>query len=220
MSITTENRSSNRPFYLTLGSLSTSAVADLKDFFNHLPDNTYQDGGYRLRRYSAFTCRDGVIEKLPPRLFSQSSDINTFQGDVARQYEDIEAACYESAGFTEMMKNYIKTAEIPDGVDIEIHQLRIQAKPNETVEVAPEGVHQDGFNRLGMFVMNYENLTGGELKVHTEKDSPAMTKFLPQAGEYLILNDARFWHDANDITCTSDTADGHYDLFVLTATKP
>lgn len=210
----------NHPFYLTLGKLSDSAVADLHDFFNHLPDNTYQDGGYRLRRYSAFTCRNGAIEKLPTRLFSQSSDINKFQGDVARQYEDIEADCYQSAGFNEMMKHYIETADLPDGVDIEIHQLRIQAKPNETVEVAPEGVHQDGFNRLGMFIMNYENLTGGELKVHLEEDSPAMTEYLPKAGEYLILNDAKFWHDANDITCTSHTTNGYYDLFVLTATKP
>lgn len=216
MSIATKEH----PFYLKMGKISESAVADLYDFFNHLPDNNYQDGAYRLRRYSAFTSHNGKIEKLPARLFSQSSDINTFQGDIARQYEDIEPACYQSAGFAEMMENYIEAAELPDGVDIEIHQLRIQAKPNETVAVAPEGVHQDGFNRLGMFMMNYQRLSGGELKVHLDKDSPAMTEYLPKAGEYLVINDAKFWHDANDIICTSNSENGYYDLFVLTAIKP
>lgn len=210
----------NSPFYLTMGKMSESAIADLSDHFNHLPDNTYQDGGYRLRRFSVFHYRDGQVEKLPHRSFLQSSEFNKFQGDVDRDYEDIVPECYQSAGFAEMMAHYVETSGLPDGVDIEMHQLRIQAKPGEISEVAPEGVHQDGYNRIGMFLINYENISGGELKIHLEKTAPVMTEYLPQCGEYIILNDAKFWHDANAIVNTSETELGYYDLFVLTGTKP
>lgn len=212
---TTLNRS---PFLLTMGAITRIALTDLSVHFDYLPDNPYEDGAYRKRRFSAFTFQSGKVQKLPHRSFSQSSDINTFQGGVVRDYEDITTECYESAGFAEMLAHYYKQAGLPHDTEIEIHQIRIQAKPGETVEVAPEGVHQDGFKRIGMFMINYQNITGGALKVHTEKESPAMTKYLLNNGEYIILNDAHFWHDAEDITGIGESL-GFYDLFVLTGIK-
>lgn len=208
-----------RPFYLTLGAISNDAVNDLTVHFNHLPKSSYLDGEYRLRRYGIFSFSEGRVCKLPPRPFIQSDEFNQFQGNVERDYQDITPTCYQTAGFAEMLLHYTDQSGLPDGTEIEIHQIRIRAKPGQTVPVAPEGVHQDGYNRIGMFMINYQNISGGALKVHTEKDSPAMTQYLLKNGEYLLLNDAHFWHDADDITCTSEQ-EGYYDLFVLTAIKP
>ena len=44
----------HNPFYLSMGALSAPALADLAPFFNNLPDNAYQDGSYRKRRFRAF----------------------------------------------------------------------------------------------------------------------------------------------------------------------
>ncbi len=207
-------------FYLSLGSISAQALSGLTPFFNNLPDNPYQDGSYRLRRYSAFVYQNGAIHKLPHRIFAQSSEINTFQGDVARVYDDIEPSCYQSDAFKEMMAHYCEQSQLSEQVEIEVHQLRILTKPNSTAEVAPEGVHQDGFNRIGMFMINYQHVLGGELKVHQDKDTAAFMQLRLNEGEYIILNDSKFWHDANDIRSTSPLEAGCYDLFVLTASQP
>lgn len=98
-----------------------------------------------------------------------------------------------------------------------MHQLRMRAQPNQTISIAPEGVHQDGFNRIGMFFVNYENLTGGELYVHETQTSKPMLDYRFKNGEFMVLNDAQFWHSANEATATDET--GYLDLFVLTGDK-
>ena len=119
-----------------------------------------------------------------------------------------------------MIAHFCAQSKLADGVELEIHQLRIFAQPNGMAEVAPEGVHQDGYNRIGMFMINYENLNGGEIRVHQTKDSPAFVERRFQVGEYIVLNDALFWHDANDIHATRSDRPGNYDLFVVTARQP
>lgn len=207
----------SNPFYLKLGKISDEGVKQMAPSFTNLPESDYKDGGYRLRRFSAFTFSGEKVNKLASRSFEQSSDLNKFQGDVARQYEDIEASCYESDGFQEMFAQFYHNAGIASDDEVEVHQLRIRAKPNSTVEVAPEGVHQDGFNRIGMFIVNHENLTGGELRVHETYDSKPMVEYLFKDGEFMVLNDALFWHDGNDIM--AQDKEGYFDLFVVTADK-
>lgn len=214
------NAPTRNPFYLSMGALSAPALADLAPFFNNLPDNAYQDGGYRKRRFSAFIYENGNVRRLPKRAFAQSADINHFQGGVVREYEDMEDACCSSRGFQEMMAHFCAQSKLSEGVELEIHQLRIFAQPNGMAEVAPEGVHQDGYNRIGMFMINYENLNGGEIRVHQSKDAPAFVERRFHEGEYIVLNDALFWHDANDIHATRADRPGNYDLFVVTARQP
>ena len=56
--------------------------------------------------------------------------------------------------------------------------------------------------------------------MHQAKDSPAFIERRFQEGEYIVLNDALFWHDANDIHATRADRPGNYDLFVVTARQP
>ena len=121
----------HNPFYLSMGALSAPALADLAPFFNNLPDNIYQDGAYRKRRFSAFVYENGGVRRLPKRAFTQSSEFNHFQGDVAREYEDMEEACCASPGFQEMIAHFCAQSKLANGVELEIHQLRSFAPSNE-----------------------------------------------------------------------------------------
>lgn len=158
-----------RPFYLTMGAISPAAINDLAAHFKHLPESQYLDGEYRLRRYGIFSFSTGRVCKLPHRPFTQSDEFNTFQGNIERNYQDITPECYQSAGFNEMLTHYFEQSGLSDGTEIDIHQIRIRAKPGQTVPVAPEGVHQDGYNRIGMFMINYENITGAHSKFTPKK---------------------------------------------------
>lgn len=47
-----------------------------------------------------------------------------------------------------MMASFADYADLPENVEIEVHQMRIIAKSAAEAAVAtPEGVHQDGFDR-------------------------------------------------------------------------
>lgn len=203
-------------FYLELGQLSEQSVDVLAPSFDALPPNPYMDGAFRLRRYSHFNASDSTLTRLPTKAFVQSGNINTYQGDVERIYPEIEDQIIHSDAFAEMFRHFKRMGGVNDDTPIEVHQMRIIANSQATTEAAPEGVHQDGFNRLAVFVIERQNINGGEIRVHAAQDASPFVSHAFDKGEFVVLNDARFWHSANAIEAAND-GDAHMDVFVLTA---
>ncbi|MBJ7553658.1 2OG-Fe dioxygenase family protein [Marinomonas spartinae] len=209
------NNITSTPFYLELGQLSPDSVEHLAPTFNDLPTNPYADGQFRLRRYSCFTLHQEKLSRLPAKEFVQDDSINHFQGNVVRRYPEIEEQTFQDPGFVELFKHFREMANVKDGTLIEVHQLRIFAD-HQLAEVAPEGVHQDGFDRIGIYVMQRHNIKGGKINVHLEENSPAIISHAFDHGEFVILNDRKFFHSANPIQ-PIDGELGYMDIFVLTA---
>lgn len=208
-------KSAQEAFRLEVGQLTPSTVDHLAPSFEDLPPNPYADGSYRLRRYSRFIFRDDTLKRLPTKEFVQDSDVNHFQGDIVRTYPEICDATISDPGFLELFEHFQKMADIADGSTIEVHQMRIFADHHQ-VDVAPEGVHQDGFDRIGIYVIQRHNIVGGEVSIHTAERSPAMMKHPLNHGEFIVLNDRRFFHYAEPIKPV-DGEVGYMDAFVLTA---
>ena len=110
-------------FLLELGQISPKHVSQLSESFNNLPKNEYCDGEYRLRRYSQFNFSQdklsniGIINtlrKLPAKAFIQSADFNVFQGDVVRQYEEIEQDIIDSGAFVEIFARFKDITNLDD----------------------------------------------------------------------------------------------------------
>ncbi len=206
----------NNEFLLELGQLSKAHTEFLSHSFNNLPNNPYMDGEYRVRRYSHFTFVDDSLTLLPHQLFNQSSVINHFQGGVVRDYEEIEKEVIENEAFLEMFHHFKDMAHVDEQADIEVHQIRIIAKEALETPVAPEGIHQDGFDRIGIFVIDREHIQGGGLSIYKDKNERPFVFHTFDHGEFVILNDRKFWHGAETIMAT-DNEDAHMDVFVLTA---
>ena len=205
-----------KDFLLELGQLKASHVAQLSASFNNLPKNDYLDGDYRLRRYSHFNFSENVLKKMPAKAFEQNAGFNAFQGNVARQYEDIEQDIIDSEAFVEIFSRFKEITNLDDGADIEVHQIRIIAKGEKGSQVTPEGVHQDGYQNIGIFVIDGNNIIGGELNIHTQKHATPFIKHKFGQGEFVVLNDERFWHSAEDIR-SAGPGSANMDVFVLTA---
>ncbi len=203
-------------FLLELGQLAEQSVRCLAPSFKALPPSTYLDGAYRLRRFSHFSIQQGKLTRLPTKAFIQSSDINTFQGSVERVYPEIEDDVVETAAFKGMLNSFKDKAGVSDEQPVEVHQMRIIAKNDALTEAAPEGVHQDGFKSLAVVVIERSNIKGGEIQVHTAKDSAPFISHTFDKGEFVVLNDQRFWHSATGLEATCDE-DAYMDVFVLTA---
>ncbi|MEL6114925.1 2OG-Fe dioxygenase family protein [Photobacterium sp. SP02] len=208
------NVSLDRTFQLT--QLSGQAINELSPSFNHLPKTGHADGEYRLRRYSIVKATANGVQHMPPRAFVQSDDINHFQGNVSRSFEPLEDKILFSAGMREMCEVFKRANALSDDQEIEIHQIRIAALEGET-QVAPEGVHQDGFNHIAVIGIGRENIEGGEFLVYKNKNQLPFLSMALEQGEVAILADDQLWHNARPIKAVKKDQQGYMDLFVLTA---
>ncbi|GAJ72276.1 hypothetical protein JCM18904_3085 [Vibrio sp. JCM 18904] len=204
---------------LHLTQLSMAAIEQLSPpSFEELPRTEHADGQYRLRRYSVVGFDNGKVIDLNKNSFVQSSDINRFQGDVVRQFEPIEKDILTSDGFREMCELFVNANHLPNGQEIEIHQIRIRALEEET-QVAPEGVHQDGFDHIAMVGVGRHNIIGGDIMLYSSHNqAPPFFRKVLETGEVAILADSKLWHNACPIRSVIDDEAGHMDVFVLTAT--
>lgn len=206
----------NHETTLQLTQLSEEAIQQLAPSFSHLPHTEHADGQYRLRRYSVVAFRDGQVIDLDKHEFMQTNDINRFQGDVVRQFEPIEASTLQSDGMREICEVFVESNGLANGQEIEIHQIRISAVYDQT-QVAPEGVHQDGFDHIAMVGMGRHNIEGGDIMLYNSfNEAPFFRKTL-QSGEVAMLADNKLWHNATPIRTVIEGEEGHMDVFVLTA---
>ncbi len=201
---------------LHITKLSHQAIDQLAPSFINLPTTNHADGQYRLRRYSVIQFLGGKVIELNKHDFMQSDDINHFQGNVVRRFEPILKETLLSEGMREMCELFVDGNELPDGQEIEIHQMRIAAIYDET-QVAPEGVHQDGFEHIAIIGIDRHNIVGGEIMLYQgNHDAPFFRKVLDN-GEVAMLADNQLWHNACPIRSIEHGEEGHMDVFVLTA---
>ncbi|WP_181137101.1 2OG-Fe dioxygenase family protein [Vibrio hyugaensis] len=202
---------------LHLTQLSMAAIEQLSPSFEGLPRTEHADGQYRLRRYSVVGLENGQVIDLKKNSFVQPSDINRFQGDVVRQFEPIEKGILSSEGFREMCELFVNANHLPDGQEIEIHQIRITAIYDET-QVAPEGVHQDGFDHIALVGVGRHNIMGGDIMLYSSHNQAPFFRKVLENGEVAMLADSKLWHNAVPIRSVINDQEGHMDVFVLTAT--
>ena len=105
---------------------------------------------------------------------------------------------------------------LEDGQEIEIHQIRIAAIYEET-QVAPEGVHQDGFDHIALVGVNRHNIVGGEIMLYQDSHEAPFFRKVLENGDVTMLADSKLWHNAQPIRTIDHDEMGYMDLFVLTA---
>ena len=218
---------------LQLNKLSDEAVESLAESFDRLPHTDHKDGQYRLRRYSVVEVRttfwnakeEAEVTKLEHRRFMQDATLNKHQGGMKRDFEEIEDGVIESGGMKEMCLAFKQGNKLIDGQEVEIHQMRVTTLGDGLTPVAPEGIHQDGFDHIAMIGINRFNLRGGGLLVYekydpkTEHMRPAVP-FLEKklaAGEMIMIRDDIFWHNARDVWPIDRKEQGYGDWFILCA---
>ncbi|NPD07715.1 agglutination protein [Vibrio ostreicida] len=206
----------NRETTLQLTKLSDAAIAQLAPSFTKLPNTQHADGKFRLRRYSVIAFKSGQVIDLQKTDFMQTDEINPFQGNVLREFEPIESATLNSDGMREICQLFADSNRLKEGQEIEIHQMRISAIYDET-QVAPEGVHQDGFDHIALIGMGRHNIEGGDVMLYSSfNEAPFFRKAL-QNGEVALLADNKLWHNATPIRSVIEGQEGYMDVFVLTA---
>ncbi|WP_341501384.1 2OG-Fe dioxygenase family protein [Gallaecimonas sp. GXIMD4217] len=217
MNATTELQQKVSDYSYQLGQLSNAAVASLAPSFARLPLDPYIDGDFRLRRYSNFKFIDGKLLRQPTKSFMQSSDINQYLGDVERVYAELEESVAQSEAMVELFDSFKAATGLGDDAIIEVHQMRITCQRDDSSLPAPEGVHQDGFDFLGVYVMGNHDIEGGDIMLYNKPDEAPFFQEYFEAGRFVILNDRRYFHNAAPIAPLPGHDKGAWDVIVLTA---
>ncbi len=191
-------------------------VARLRPFFEALPPDPYLDDPYRYRRFSQFEVKARTLRQLPHAPFLQSKNYNPLLGDIAREYEALEPGLIDLVDFQRVVLEFYDFCEgCSPTLTLGVHQIRITAHPTSIGYPAPEGIHQDGVNLVGIFCVGRTGIEGGESYLYNHpKGLPIFMKVL-NPGELLVVNDRELYHFATSIRA-STMETGCRDIFVLT----
>ncbi len=197
-----------------LAGLNTGSFAPS---FDSLPVDPYIKGTFRRRRFSRFTGAPSSLQRLEHKYFIQSSKINKLAGDIKRDFPELDGDLKDLPEFQRIVDAFVDFSKIdPMVTEMGVHQIRIVASKNEQGEPAPEGIHQDGFDFVGIFCIKRDSISGGETHLYREKEGAPIFDKVLQPGEFVMVNDRTLFHYASAIAPTGDT-DGVRDVFVITA---
>ena len=184
-------------------------------------DNLDKDNYYKNRRNRAYSLLkvDNIdnIKIVGDLKFYQSSNYNMYNGDLLRYYKNIDYKLITDNNFKNIISkfvNHVNLKSINPCMYIHIHQIRVYVDDNVS-NILPEGIHQDGFNMVGIVCVKRENIVGGINNIYNDKKEFVYSKQLEE-GELLIINDKNMYHDVTSIERNKNFKDGYRDIFVLT----
>lgn len=203
-------------FLFTLRKVNSINLEGFKPFFNDLPVDPYIKGNYRFRRLSRFLVAEDHLVKLPHGCLFQSKEYNPLLGDIKREFAELDNALIELDIFKKLILAFSDSCKLHPEAEIGVHQIRTTCSPNNLGNPAPEGIHQDGTDLIGIFSVDRDNIQGAETHLYTaKKEKPVFSKVL-NPGELLLVNDHDFFHFTSPIKPQIDAL-GTRDVFVLTS---
>ncbi len=196
--------------------LSQKSNFIIEDSFNHLKiDNYYLNK--RKRAFSLLEIGNETVKIVGDLNFYQSNCYNNFNGNILRTYQNISSTLLNDQSFKNMVFEFNKKVNEEYKLInkyIQIHQIRVYAD-EQPINLIPEGIHQDGFNIIGLYCVKRENIKGGISNIYDNKKNKIYSRELSQ-GDMIIINDTRLYHDVSNIELVDKEQIGYRDIFVLT----
>jgi hypothetical protein len=203
-------------FLFTLRKVNSLNPEGFEPFFNNLPVDPYIKGNYRLRRLSRFIASGDSVIKLPHGYLFQPKEYNPLVGDIRREFAELDDALIELDIFKNLVLAFSDSCKLHPEAEIGVHQIRTTCSPSNLGNPAPEGIHRDGTDFIGIFSVERENIQGGETHLYiNRKENPVFSKVL-NPGELLLVNDHEFFHFTTPVKPIIE-AQGIRDVFVLTS---
>lgn len=192
-------------------------VAEIRSYFASLPVDQYTPGGYRTRRFERLQVTADRLVRLPHGTFTQSRAINPALGGIVRTYAPLDDALVALPAFQELVRTFARLADLAcPALEVGVHQLEISCSEDHTGYPAPEGVHQDGFQVIGIYVVGTDNLVGGETMLYRDRRGRPVFRWTLNPNELLVINDRELFHYTSPIHAHAPGR-GVRDAFVFTA---
>jgi hypothetical protein len=187
------------------------------------PDGFMADGGrYRLRRHAIFTAPPGgPIARAPDGPHYQATRFNALNGGIDRWFEPVAPAVGDGPALTALIVGARAVFDrlVPGASwNVEVHQFRIEARPDEAGKPTPEGMHSDGVDYVMVMMIGRENVDGGVTGIQIDgREAASFT--LSHPCDAVLLDDRRVMHGVTPIRPIDTAKPGHRDVLVLTFRK-
>jgi histidine decarboxylase len=204
-----------------LETINSVDLARLEDSFRNLPADPYIADRYRFRRLSSFKIVNNSLVKLPHSPLFQSKQYNPLLGDVVRDFAELEQDLVELPDFQTIVLEFFEFCQQCSTVnrikanEISVHQIRTIANPKGIGHPAPEGIHRDGVDLVGIFSVSRDKIEGAATSLYKSKDSDPIFSKILNPGEFIVFSDRAFFHFTSIIKATTSEI-GTRDVFVLT----
>jgi hypothetical protein len=201
-----------------LANVSNSDLRNLGVHWQDLPRDPYlKDGGrYRFRRHASYTVSGSELQMVPHRAHWQSVNYNALHGGIERWFEPITPALANDVCWQALIKHMAGLLNALKPVKtwfIEAHQFRIDTSDG-IGRPTPEGAHRDGVDFVAVFLIDRQNIKGGETRIFEVNTSAGLRFTLTEPWSVLLMNDERMIHETTPIQPTMPH--GYRDTLVLT----
>lgn len=204
--------------------LRSAGLSSWNDFactWNDLGLDTYMaDGGrYRKRRHAAFAVSAAGIVRKPDQPHYQSRDFNALNGGIARWFDPVTATAADSAAFQAILRTCYT---LFDGLTpapawhVEAHQFRIEARPGQSGQPTPEGMHQDGVDWVLVLMIGRVNIASGTTNIHGLDRTLLGSFTLGAPMDAAMVDDHRVFHGVTPVQPLDPAQPAHRDVLVVT----
>ena len=188
------------------------------------PDRFMADGGtYRKRRFACFSVSERGLAPKPQQPHFQSRDHNPLNGGIARIFEPVlPAIAFHPANRAVMATClHVFGAATPAGRrpaswHAEMHQFRIEARPGESGQPTPEGLHRDGVDWVLVLMVRRENVADGVSTIADAERQPVQATTLTAPLDATLIDDRRMMHGVSPITAVGPARPAFRDVLVVT----
>jgi len=185
-------------------------------------DRYMGDGGrYRRRRHAVYSvAAGGEIRRAPHQAHYQDRAYNALNGGVARWFAPVEEAIGAGAslgailGFCAALFGELSAAR--RAWRVEVHQLRIEARPGAAGLPTPEGVHRDGVDYVLVLLVARRNIVSGTTTIHDAGGGLLGAFTLTAPLDAALVHDARVLHGVTAVEPLDPGAEAYRDVLVVT----
>ena len=205
---------------------AAGALTDWGDFaasWDALDLDTYMaDGGrYRRRRHAVFAAgADGAIRRQAHQAHYQTLDYNRLNGGIARWFSPITDAVADGPSLRTILGFcrglFGGLAPAVRAWHIEVHQFRIEARPNEAGQPTPEGLHRDGVDYVLVLLVGRQNIASGTTTIHDLEKRLLGSFTLTHPFDAALVDDARVYHGVTPVEPLDPSLPAHRDVLVVT----
>jgi hypothetical protein len=184
----------------------------------NLPQDCYlPDGGtYRYRRYTAFRVSSAAVAVQPHRPYFQPVEVNRVAGGIAREFAPLDPAQQGNPFLHGLLR--LNVDQLPGGAagtwQVDVHLVRVVARPGKAGRPSPEGVHRDGFDYISIHLLGLGGPAAGGASVVVRPDGTPVTQTrLAHRLDSLYLDDRALRHDVTPLVTTGGRA--HRDVLLM-----
>ena len=208
--------------------LEEAGLRDWEGFARSWDDlglDTYMaDGGrYRRRRFAALSASAEGARRKPHQPHYQSRDHNRLNGGIARWFDPMteDTAAHPALAAVlatcHTLFDGLTPPELrPASWHVEVHQFRIEAKPDEAGQPTPEGMHQDGVDWVLVLLVRRENVASGETSIHDLARRRLGAFTLTEPLDAALVDDGRVFHGVTAVRPLDPGRPAHRDVLVVT----